>query len=99
MAKYWIAPTDYGGTNNDKYPRWRVYTWNRRREPWGHIGNHPVSDYFWTDEEAREELDRLERKDAERRQADQLMFLVVGGVVLSIIIIAIVLSWLGIIPR
>ena len=98
MGKYWIAPTDYGGTDNDKYPRWRVYTWNRRREPWGHIGNHPVSGYFWTDKEAHEELDRLERKDTDKQTADQLVFLWAAAVVLGMIVVAVVLSWLGIIP-
>ena len=91
MSKYWIAPTDYGVGNNDTYPRWRVYTWNRRREPWGHIGNHSVSQAFWTPEEAHEELDRLERNDLDAEDAFYkalaISLVVIAGVV------ALYLAW------
>lgn len=60
MSRYFIAATDFGPEDNKKYPRWRVYRMSRYREPWGHRPAEAVSGYFWTAEETREELLRLE---------------------------------------
>ena len=96
MSRYFVSATDYGGSGNDKYPRWRVYAWNRKREPWGHIGNHPVSDYFWTHEEALAEAGRLERGDLGTDPTFYLVMFILGGIIVSAFIVRIVLYFMGV---